>query len=63
MVERQAMSCNSCPLQIGSSKTEIETVALCTTTKCIFSDETNFVTIASSLKVLVMKNFITEIPN
>ena len=28
MVERQAMSCNSCPLQIGFSKTEIETAAL-----------------------------------
>ena len=33
-----------------------------TITKCIFSDETHFVTVAPSLKVLVTKNFITKSP-
>ena len=33
-----------------------------TTTKCIFSDETHFVTVAPSLKVLMTKNFITKSP-
>ena len=33
-----------------------------TTTKCIFSDETHFVTVAPSLKVLVTKNFVTKSP-